>query len=418
MPRGIDTLSLVLLIGLLALSAFFSSAETAFMSLQRVRLRHLERLGVRGITRVRRLVDQADRTLVTILIGSNLVNTAVASLGTVIVASLVGVEAAVIVTTLLVTVLLLVFGEIVPKTAAIQHSERFAVLFSFPLEVLARVLAPLTALLSWLGSAVAQLLGGPTARSALSEEEIRTVILMGEEAGVLHREETAVLRNVLELEDTLVREVMVPRVEVVAVQAEQSVADVARTIAARGFTSMPVYETNLDDIIGIVHAKDLLVCYASGRVRATAREVMRPALYVPETKTVSSLLGEMRVRNTQMAIVVDEYGGTSGIVTLEDLLEEVVGEITSEYGAERRFIRSLTEREAIVDAAISIDDLNEAFGTDLSTEEADTVGGFIYQQLDRVPRPGDHFRYGNLEFTVISMRGRRIDTVRITKLTA
>lgn len=411
-----DGLSLALLAMMLLLSAFFSSSETAFMSLQRIRLRHMERTGVRGVARVRRLVDQADRTLVTILIGNNLVNTAAAALGTVIVAGLLGTEAAVLVATVGITILLLIFGEITPKTMALRHSERLALLYAVPLDLLVHLFMPLTALLSRLALAVAAMAGPSPGRSVLSHEEIRTVIMMGEEAGVLHREETEILRNVLELKNTAVREVMVPRVEVVGVEAGQTVESVARVVAEKGYTWMPVYEGDLDHIVGIIHAKNVLVRHLAGEDQRTVNLIMRPALFTTETRTVASLLPEMRDQQTQMAIVMDEYGGTSGVVTLEDLLEELVGEITSEYGVERRLVQSISEREALVDGSISINDLNEAFGIDLPAEGVDRLGGFVSQQLGRIPVSGDCFGYENLEFTVLSMRGRRVSTVRINRV--
>jgi putative hemolysin len=411
----VEPINLILLGIALVLSAFFSSSETAFLTLQRIRIRHLERTGVAGVARMRRLADQPERTLVTILIGNNLVNTASAALGTVIVTSLIGAEAAVLVATLGVTLLLLIFGEITPKTIAIRHGERLALMYALPLELFARLVAPLSVLLGHLGAWVATLAGGEPTRTSLTQEEIRTVLVMGEEAGVLRREETKILRNVLELENTLVREVMVPRTEVLGIPADQPVGDIAHAVARRGYTRMPVYEGELDHVVGIVQVKDVLVRYLAGDQHLTARQIMHPALFTPETKTVSALLGEMRAQNTQMAIIVDEYGGTAGIVTLEDLLEEVVGEITSEFGAERRFIRTLSDREIVVDSAISIFDLNEAFNIDLPTEGADTLGGFVFQHLGRIPDAGDSFDYQDLHVRVLSMRGRRVGWVRITR---
>jgi putative hemolysin len=416
MVEGPDGLTLMLLAIALLLSAFFSSSETAFISLQRIRLRHMERTGVRGMSRVRRLADQSDRTLVTILIGNNLVNTAAAALGTVIAAGLLGAEAAVLAATIGITILLLIFGEITPKTVALRHSERLALLYAIPLDVLVHLFSPLAALLSRLASAVAAIAGPSPARSALSHDEIRTVIMMGEETGVLDREETEILRSALQLRNTVVREVMVPRVEVVGVEAGETIDGVARTVAEKGHTWMPVYEGDLDHIVGIVHAKTVLVHHLAGEHHRTASTIMRPALFTTETKKVPSLLQEMREQQTQMAIVIDEYSGTSGIVTLEDLLEELVGEITSEYGVERRLVRSIGEREAVVDGAISIDDLNEAFGIDLPAEGVDTLGGFVSQQLGRIPNSGDRFSYQELQFTVLSVRARRVGTVRIDKL--
>jgi putative hemolysin len=220
---------------------------------------------------------------------------------------------------IVVVLALLIFGEITPKTLAIRHGERMAQLYALPLELFNLIFKPVAIALTWVASGVASVAGTSDRHRSLSQDEIRTVIMMGEEAGVLRQAETEILRNVLKLEQTEVTEVMMPRINITGVQADEPVTSIGQVIAVRGFTQMPVYEADMDSIIGIVHAKDILLRAASGDTTSTARDAMRPALFVPETKTIVSLLNEMRARRTQMAIIVDEYGGTSGIVTLEDL---------------------------------------------------------------------------------------------------
>jgi putative hemolysin len=415
MDGDTGTLMVLALIGLLILSAFFSSSETAFVSLQQIRIRHLEHIGARGIHRVRRLFDRSEETLVTILIGNNLVNTGSAALATVLASQFLGAQAGALVATIVITLALLIFGEITPKTVAIRHGERMAQLYAPLLELFNLLFKPIAIVMTWIASAVASLAGASSRDRALSQDEIRTVIMMGEEAGVLRRAETEILRNVLKLEQTEVSEVMMPRINVTGVQADETIADIAQAIAVKGYTQMPVYETDMDSIIGVVHAKDILLRAHSGDTSMRARDAMRSALFVPETKTIVSMLNEMRERRTQMAIVIDEYGGTAGIVTLEDLIEEVVGEITSEYGTERRLIRSMNEREAVVDAAISISDFDEAMNVELPVEDADTLGGFIFEQLGRIPDPGDEFELEDLQFHILSMSGQRINMVRVTR---
>ncbi len=410
------TLMILALIGLLILSAFFSSSETAFVSLQQIRVRHLEHVGTRGIHRVRRLFDRSEETLVTILIGNNLVNTASASLATVLASQFLGAQAGALVATIAITLALLIFGEITPKTVAIRHGERMAQIYAPLLELFNLIFKPVAIVMTWVASAVASLAGASNRHRSLSQDEIRTVIMMGEEAGVLRQAETEILRNVLKLEQAEVSEVMMPRISVTGVQADENIADIAQTIAVKGYTQMPVYESDMDNIIGVVHAKDILLRAHSGDTSMKARDAMRSALFVPETKTIVSMLNEMRERRTQMAIVIDEYGGTAGIVTLEDLIEEIVGEITSEYGTERRLIRTLSEREAIVDAAISLPDFNEALDVELPAEDADTLGGFIFEQLGRIPDSGDSFQTDDLEFHILSMSGQRINMVRIRRI--
>lgn len=410
------TLMILALIGLLILSAFFSSSETAFVSLQQIRIRHLEHTGARGIQRVRRLFDRSEETLVTILIGNNLVNTGSAALATVLASQFLGAQAGALVATVVITLALLIFGEITPKTVAIRHGERMAQIYAPILEFFNLLFKPVAIIMTWIASTVASLAGAGSRDRALSQDEIRTVIMMGEEAGVLRRAETEILRNVLKLEQTEVSEVMMPRINVTGVQADETIAEIAQTIAVKGYTQMPVYESDMDSIVGVVHSKDILLRAHSGDTSMKARDAMRSALFVPETKTVVSMINEMRERRTQLAVVIDEYGGTAGIVTLEDLIEEVVGEITSEYGTERRLIRSINTKEAIVDAVISIPDFNEAMNVDLPTEDADTLGGFIFEQLGRIPDPGDGFQMDMLEFSILSMSGQRINMVRVRRI--
>jgi putative hemolysin len=411
-----STLMILALLGLLVLSAFFSSSETAFVSLQQIRIRHLENTGARGIHRVRRLFDRSEETLVTILIGNNLVNTGSAALATVLASEFLGAQAGALVATVVITIALLIFGEITPKTIAIRHGERMAQLYAPLLELFNLLFKPVAIIMTWIASSVASLAGAGNRDRALSQDEIRTVIMMGEEAGVLRQAETEILRNVLKLEQTEVSEIMMPRINVTGIQADETIADIAQTIAIRGFNQMPVYESDMDNIIGIVHAKEILLRAHGGDSASRARDVMRPAFFVPETKSIVSMLNEMRDQRTQMAVVIDEYGGTAGIVTLEDLIEEIVGEITSEYGTERRLIRSMSEAEAILDARISINDFNEAMDVELPSEDADTLGGFIFEQLRRIPDPGDSFQTNGMEFHVLSMSRQRISMVRVRRV--
>lgn len=409
-------MTVALLVLALLFSAFFSAAETAFVSLQRIRVRQMVDRGVRGADRVARLANQLDRLLPAILLGSNLAGTAAAVLGTLIATHYFSGPLAVLVATLAVTTLLLVFGEITPKSIATSHAERLTLAFARPVELLVLVLYPFTAILRWISMGIARLFGlATTPLAAVGTEEVAATITLAEEQGSLGGEEARMLRNVLELEETPVREVMVPRTEVVAVAEEETVDDLVKQFREWGFTRLPVYRDGMDNLSGVLHAKDVLVQYSLGNRSAKAREVMRPILIVPETKRVSDLLREMREQSTQIAAVIDEYGGTAGIVTIEDLLEEVVGEITSEFGAERRLIHTVTPRSVVVDATISIGDFNELFGVELPSDEVDTLGGFVFQQADAIPKAGERFAWRGLEFTVLSMHGNRIGLVQVAK---
>jgi CBS domain containing-hemolysin-like protein len=215
-----------------------------------------------------------------------------------------------------------------------------------------------------------------------------------------------------------VREIMVPRIDMVAVEADATVDDVLRLVIDKGFSRIPVYEETIDNIIGVVYAKDLLRCLAEGRHPASLKEIARPPYFIPEGKRIDELLAELREHKVHMAIVVDEYGGTAGLVTIEDVLEEIVGEIQDEFDREEVSIERLTDTEAVLDARVSLDALNELFGLEIKSEDYDTVGGFVYHQLGRMPAPGDEVRADGLVLRVLSIHGHRIKKIRVTKVAA
>jgi CBS domain containing-hemolysin-like protein len=224
------------------------------------------------------------------------------------------------------------------------------------------------------------------------------------------------IQAVMELRDTTVWDVMVPRVDIVAVEADASFDEVARTIVEKGYSRLPVYEETIDNVIGIVHAREVLRHLVNGSRPASLREIIRPAYFVPDTKRVSDLLAEMRRARVSMAIVVDEYGGTAGLVTIEDLVEEVVGEIVDEFDTEEERVQRLSDDEAVLDARVSTEVLNELFGVRIESDEFETVGGFIYHHLGKVPNVGDEVRVDGLLLRVLSVLGRRIKKVYVGRL--
>ena len=252
-------------------------------------------------------------------------------------------------------------------------------------------------------------------REAEEEEEILRLVEMHEGNGTAGNGELAMIRRVASMVDRAVREIMVPRIDMVTVESDASLDDVARLIVDRGYSRIPVYEETVDNIVGIVYAKDILRCQAEHQQAASLREIARPPYFVPEGKRVDELLSELREHKVHIAIVVDEYGGTAGLVTIEDVLEEIVGEIQDEYDREEVTIERVGENEAVLDARVSIDALNELFGLELESEEFDTLGGFVYHQLGRMPAPGDEVRADGLTMHVLSVLGRRIKKVRVTK---
>jgi CBS domain containing-hemolysin-like protein len=250
----------------------------------------------------------------------------------------------------------------------------------------------------------------------LTEDELRLMVEVGEEEGVLEEDEREMIHNVFDLGDTAVREVMVPRIDMVTVEADDSLTDATQIIVQGGFSRIPVYDDTINDIIGVLYAKDLLRVMATGNTPQQIRQLpLRSAYYVPESKRLDDLLHEMQRQRVHIAIVVDEYGAVVGLVTIEDLVEEIIGDIKDEYDKEEQIFERVSETEFLVDAKISVDDLNERIDTDLPAEDYDTLGGFVYTQLDKIPAVGDVVTYKDLTITVLGTKGRRVTKVKIVR---
>jgi len=252
--------------------------------------------------------------------------------------------------------------------------------------------------------------------TAEDEEELLRLVEMHEGNGGVENGEMAMIRRIANMVDRAVREIMVPRIDMVVVETSDTLDEVLRLVNERGYSRIPIYEETVDNIVGVVYAKDILKYLAEGRRPASLREIARPPHFVPEGKHIDALLTELREHKVHMAIVVDEYGGTAGLVTIEDVLEEIVGEIQDEYDREEAAVHRVNDNEAIVDARTSIDDLNELLGLEISDEEFDTVGGFVYHELGRMPAHGDEVRADGIRLRVLSVVGRRIKKVRVTKV--
>jgi CBS domain containing-hemolysin-like protein len=249
----------------------------------------------------------------------------------------------------------------------------------------------------------------------VTEDELRLLVTVGEEEGVLEEEETEMIHSIFEFADTTVREVMIPRIDMVTLESDATVDQAVDVALQGGFSRIPVYEDNIDNILGILYTKDMLRQLRESHNILPIRDLLRPAYFVPETKKLDDLLREMRQRRVHMVIIVDEYSSVAGLVTIEDLVEEIVGDIKDEYDREENLFEQVNEYEYIVDAKISIDEFNELMDTDLESEYYDTLGGFLYAQLDKIPSVGDTTTYKNLTFTVLGTRGRRITKVRVER---
>lgn len=411
-----SVLYLVLLLICLVASAFFSSAETAFISLPRTRVKHMVNTGVRGAERVERMMGQSERLLATVLLCNNFVNVAAASLGTAVAVSIWAGDIGVLIATITVTILLLVFAEVSPKTLAMRHPEGMALLYVYPLEVVARIVYPLAAALGWIGSALA---GGRARvpKALVSEEEIRSMISVGREEGTVEAAEADMLHKVFDFGDRSVREVMTPRPEVVWIDDGTSLEDFLATYAEFPHTRFPIYRDSIDTVVGILSIKDVLMAQARGNLEegSTIDGLVRPVDFVPETKRIAQLFGEMRSHGYNMVVVVDEFGVTSGIVTMEQLAGEIVGELGDELMGEAKDFTFIDEQTVQVDGSMRVEDANEELGLGLPEGDYDTIGGFILSLLGYIPKEGEQLRYSGLKLVITEMRGLKIEKVLLTK---
>jgi putative hemolysin len=419
-----------LLLGLIVAKGLLAMARSALVNVRKPRLRQLVEEGVAPARTAERLAEDASRLLATTQMGMTLTSLFAGAVIAVVSAPLVA-EAwepwlgpasyptafvAVVLTT---AIVMLILGELVPEAIGAQHSERIALWVARPLAALSAVAIPIVRLMVWISNGISRLFGveARTDLSLITEEEIKVLVDAGEEEGFIQEEEKEMIYSIFELGDTLVREVMVPRIDVVALEVTTPMLDSLDTIMEAGHSRIPVFSETIDNILGVLYAKDLLPYLREGRTDVPLKSTLREAYFIPETKKASELLPDLQQRRVHMAIVVDEYGGMAGLVTIEDILEEIVGEIQDEYDSEEPFVQFVTEDEYIFDARVDLDDLNRLMDVSLPTEDSDTLGGFIYTALGKVPAMGDLVAYGEMEFLVESVAGRRIKKVRVRRHT-
>jgi putative hemolysin len=325
---------------------------------------------------------------------------------------------AVVVTVAALSLVAVLFGLFVPRSVGRRHAKQVLLLMVFPLELITWVTRPLVAVLFFLTRVVTAPFGAdPNEGTLISEEDIKAVIETGEEQGVLDVEERDMLHSVFALGDKQVHEVMVPRTDIVAIDVNTPPQEVLESVVSAGHSRIPVYEGSSDQIIGVLYVKDLFRRLARGEKDVTVRPFLRPAQFVPETKKVDELLREMQRAKVHIAIVVDEYGGTAGLVTIEDLVEEIVGEIRDEYDVERELVLPVSEHEAVMDARVPFSEVQETFGIDSpeGVDEFDTLGGFVTHELGRLPKVGETVKSNGVKFVVESVDGRRVGRVRVIR---
>ncbi len=396
---------------LLIFSAFFSASETAFVSVKRHRIKKLAAQDKRA-ERILKLFENPNRVIASILVGNNIVNISASAIAAGVAIAYLG-SYGIGIATGIVTFYILLFGEIVPKSYAAYNPEKFLLKFGRVLVFFVKLLSPLVVIFTVISKRIVKSFGGEvTFGKEVTQEDLVAMVEAGEEEGIIEKEEKEIIASVFEFGETTVREIMVPRVDMKCISIDASLDEARELIVKTGHSRIPVYEGNIDNIVGILHAKDLLR-YNNGEV--TLREIIREPLFIPENKKLDDLLREFREKKIQIAIVVDEYGGTAGMVTIEDILEELVGEIMDEFDVEEAPLLKLDETQAIVDARMTIKDVNEALEINLPEEEVDTVGGLVFNMLGRVPKVGDKVELEDALLQVEKMRGRRILKVRIIK---
>lgn len=405
-----DILQLVILVLLLSASAFFSSAETALMTSNKLRIRNLAENGDKRAEKVLEITANTDKMLSAILIGNNIVNLSASALSTTLTlkmfgSSLVGVATGVL------TFLILVFGEITPKNVASKNAEDMALKYIGIISVLVIVLTPAIYIVNKVAGIVISLfIKNNDDNNMVTEDELRAMVEVSHEDGVIEKEEKKMIVNVVDFGDTVAGDIMLPRVDMVMVSVESSYGEILKIFREEKYTRIPVYEESPDNVIGILNVKDFLLI--ENKENFSVKEHLREPLYTYEYKKTSSLMVDMRKTGANIVIVLDEYGTTVGLITLEDMLEEIVGEIRDEFDAdEDEGITKISETEYLIDGSTNLDDVNDRIGLELSSEEYESIGGIIMEKLGRLPVEGEVITFDNIILTVKKMDHARIEKV-------
>jgi putative hemolysin len=396
-----DTILLILFILCVLVSAYFSIAEIAFIALQRFKLEHMLETHVIGAEQVAALVKRPERLLSTILLGNDFVNTAAASLGTALAVKFWGQSSGTIVAIIGVTVVLLIFAETIPKTTAAHHAETISIRLAKSVSAISWLFTPAVTILSWIATGFGKLVGAHTVGGSLvSAEEIQTMINVGQRDGAVKQAEAEMLHKIFEFGDRPAREIMVPRTEVVWMEKGTLIEDFFKIYIEHPYTRYPVYEGIRDNVIGTISSKDMLMSLARGTcdISRSIDDIIRPAFFAPEGKRISDLLSEMRDKNIHMCIVVDEYGGTAGILTLTQLVEEIVGDVKDEL--------SVLEKDFEI--------INE-YTFQLPEGDYETAAGFVLKVLGHIPKTGEQIRYRDLKLVITHMSGFKIEEILVTK---
>lgn len=407
------SVQIIILIILLVASGFFSASETALMAISKIEVRHLVDQNVKGAKRLEKLIEDPNKLLGSILVGNNLVNIGASSLATVLATDFFG-SGGVGLATGIMTILVLIFGEITPKSLSTQNTEKMALLVARPISIVVTVCSPIVRVLMFITNGMLRLFGvDPNAtKPFITPDELKTIVNVSHEEGVLLAEEKQMIYNVFDFGSTSAKDIMVPRTDMITINRNATYEEILSLYKADPCSRMPVYEESVDNIIGILHIKDLLL-HDFEQNEFHIDEFLREPYFVHEFKRNDELFKEMRTHKVGMCIVLDEYGGTAGLVTMEDLIEEIVGEIDDEYDETEDEIQKLSENEYLIEGATRLTEINELLHLDISSEDFDSIGGFVIGLFDRFPTEGEEITYNNIRFIVEATSNNRINTLKV-----
>lgn len=415
MDSGSLWIQVVVLIGLVIISAFFSASETAVMSVSKVRIRHLRENGVKGASVLENLIDQPKKLLSSILVGNNVVNIAATSISTSLFMNIFG-NQGIAMATLVMTVIVLVFGEVTPKTLASNNKERVSLAFAKILRLVIIVLTPFVFIINIVTVVIFKIfrIEDDDPKSLVTEEDLKIMVNVSHEEGVLEHEERDIINNVFEFGDMKADDAMVQRIDMVTINVDSSYEDVLEVFREEKFSRMPVYRESVDDIIGILNIKDIVFLTDEEEENFNVENYMREAFFTYEFKKISQLLEEMKLAKTQIAIVLDEYGGTSGLLTIEDLVEVLVGDIEDEYDEDKEEIVKIAENKYLVDGGTKLTDVNEYLYNELESDEFDSIGGYVMGYINGLPEEGQEIQLDeSIKVKVISLDKNRIEKLQM-----
>lgn len=409
-----NSIQIILLVILLVGSGFFSASETALMSLSRIKMRHMEEDGVKGAKLVSSLVEDSNRLLTSILIGNNIVNIAATSIATSLFTATLGAQGVAMATGVM-TVLVLIFGEITPKTISANNPEKASLVVSKPIKFFVIILTPVVWVFNIITKVIFKLFGVDDngVKPFITEEELKTMVNVSHEEGLLEIEEREIINNVFEFGDMQAKEAMVQRLDIVAIDMEDSYDEIIELFKTEKLSRMPVYEETIDDIIGTLNIKDIIFLSDEEIENFDIKKYIRDPFFTYEFKKITQLLEEMKKDKSQMAIVVDEYGGTAGLITIEDLVEVIVGDIEDEYDEEEDEIQVINSNEFLVEGSTKISDVNEVLGIELESEEFDSIGGYIIGYIKHIPEENEVIEVDGIKFNIESVDKNRIKQIRI-----